>query len=205
MTELERKFVAEYLLDQNGTQAAKRAGFKGSENALGVRAHELLRKSKIRAAVDAGLKRQNDEILARVAKKTEAEAVSKERLIERLSAIAFSDIGEAFQPDANGKLTMTIQQMKASGFSKLIRKMKVLPGGKVEVDLHSVLPAIEMIAKMNGWIKEIHHHEGEIGTPAKLTEDQFKRIFSDPKAAEAALVLAESIVPPAGKPAKEMQ
>ena len=39
------------------------------------------------------------------------------------------------------RLTMTIAEMKKSGFSKLIRKIKVLPGGKVEVDLHSVMPA----------------------------------------------------------------
>ena len=205
MTAKEAKFVAEYLVDQNGTQAARRAGYKGTDNALGVKAHELLRKSKIREAVDAGLKHQNDEILCRVQKKVDAMAVTKEQWLERIGAIAFSDMGEAFQPDANGKLTMTIQQMKESGFSKLIRKIKVLPGGKVEVDLHAVLPALELLGKAQGWVKDQVEHSGSIAGAPPISQADAQRIHQDPKLSALARQLAEGLLNPTGTetPAKK--
>lgn len=39
----------------NGTEAARQAGYEGSDNALGVQAHKLLRMPKIKAAVDEHL------------------------------------------------------------------------------------------------------------------------------------------------------
>lgn len=49
----ERKFVAEYLKNPNGTQAAIRAGYaKGSAD---VTASRLLGKARVRGAIDAGL------------------------------------------------------------------------------------------------------------------------------------------------------
>jgi phage terminase small subunit len=195
MNAKQQRFVTEYLVDQNGTQAAKRAGYPGSYDALANRAYLLLKKDEIKSAIEKGLHAQNDAVIRRA-------TISKEAWLNRLHAIAFSDIGDAFQPDANGKLTMTIQQMKSSGFSKLIRKMKVLPGGKVEVDLHSVMPALELIGKTFGWVKDHVEHSGAIGEPITLDQDQFKTIFGDAKSQEAALMLAEKIAPPAGRPAE---
>ena len=48
-----KAFVKEYVKDFNGTRAAIAAGY--SENGAGVRAHELLKNSKIRAEIDAHL------------------------------------------------------------------------------------------------------------------------------------------------------
>ena len=41
----------------NGTESAKRAGYCGTENALGVMANKLLRKGKIKAEVDKGMEK----------------------------------------------------------------------------------------------------------------------------------------------------
>ena len=51
MTERQRRFVAEYLKDGNGTQAAIRAGF--SENGAAVQATRLLKNAKVCAAIEA--------------------------------------------------------------------------------------------------------------------------------------------------------
>jgi hypothetical protein len=45
------KFVAEYAHLGNGTEAARRAGYKGSGNVLGVQAHHNLRHPKIASAI----------------------------------------------------------------------------------------------------------------------------------------------------------
>lgn len=190
------KFVAEYLVDQNGTRAAQRAGYKGNDNSLAVRAHSLLRIVKVKEAIDAGLKKQNDEVLARVEKKVQSVVKTKAEWLERITAIGFADMGDAFQPDANGKLTMKIEDMKKSGFSKLIRKMRVLPGGKVEVDLHSVLPALELLGKAEGWVKDQVEHSGSIAQPTTLDAEERKKIFSSPEALSLARQLAKSLKTP---------
>jgi hypothetical protein len=45
------QFVTEYAHLGNGTEAARRAGYKGSDNVLGVQAHHNLRHPKIASAI----------------------------------------------------------------------------------------------------------------------------------------------------------
>lgn len=49
-TERQKKFIQ--FFDGNGTEAARKAGYNGKGNSLGVMAHELLRNPKIREAID---------------------------------------------------------------------------------------------------------------------------------------------------------
>ncbi len=51
LTSKQLKFIAAY--DGNGTKAARAAGYKGGDNALGVMANSLLRNHKIKAAIQA--------------------------------------------------------------------------------------------------------------------------------------------------------
>ena len=58
LTDKQKLFVKWYVSDivnLNGTEAARRARYKGSDNVLAVVAHENLRKPNIRKAVDAAL------------------------------------------------------------------------------------------------------------------------------------------------------
>lgn len=61
LTPKQQRFVLEYLKDQNGKQAAIRAGY--APGSAEVQACRLLRNAQVRAAVDAGQ--------ARLAKKAE--------------------------------------------------------------------------------------------------------------------------------------
>lgn len=67
----QRRFIAEYLIDSNGTQAAIRAGY--SKKTAAEIAYELLRKPQIRAAIEKPLMRRE---------------MSAEQVIEELSDIA---------------------------------------------------------------------------------------------------------------------
>jgi hypothetical protein len=58
LTRKQLKFVAEYAHLGNGTEAARRAGYNGSDNVLGVQAHHNLRHPKIASAI----KQQLDKI-----------------------------------------------------------------------------------------------------------------------------------------------
>lgn len=51
LTPKQQAFVDAY--DGNGTAAARAAGYKGTDNALGVQAHALLRNPKVLAAIQA--------------------------------------------------------------------------------------------------------------------------------------------------------
>jgi phage terminase small subunit len=83
------RFVEEYLKDLNGKQAAIRAGY--AEKSAEVQASQLLRKPKVRQAVDEALARRS----ARV-------EISQDDVLRELLRLATVDIGKAF--DANGDM-----------------------------------------------------------------------------------------------------
>ena len=76
LTSKQRRFVSEYLLDLNATQAAMRAGYS-EKNARG-QASRLLTKANIKVAVAEGERRQ-----------LKAADVEKDRILQELKAIAF--------------------------------------------------------------------------------------------------------------------
>lgn len=84
------KFVTEYLVDLNATQAAIRAGYspKGAE----VTGSQLLRNPKVRAEVDAALERRS----ARV-------EIKADDVLRELLRLATCDIGDAFDEKGNLK------------------------------------------------------------------------------------------------------
>lgn len=61
LTPKQESFVREYLVDLNGTAAAKRAGYKGTDTVLGKQAHELLKNPlvaiQVQEAMDERAKR----------------------------------------------------------------------------------------------------------------------------------------------------
>lgn len=188
MNPRQQAFVSEYLSDRIGWKAAQRAGYMGSQRTLEVTASRMLSKNEIKEAIARKLAQADARAVSRV-------EYTRERWLKRMIDIAEADIGDAFQPDANGKLTMKIEDMKKSGFTKLVRKFKVLPGGKVEFDMYSALQAMEILGKTFGWIKEHMELSGAVKThpDVQLTEGEFKEIFSNDETAALALQLAEKM------------
>jgi phage terminase small subunit len=85
MTPKQARFVAEYLIDLNATQAAIRAGY--SPKVANRQGSENLSKPDIAAAVQAGQRTQ-----------LEAAGVSKARLLQELGRIALSQVADYFNP-----------------------------------------------------------------------------------------------------------
>lgn len=90
LTPQQRVFVAEYIKDRNGTQAAIRAGY--SEKGAATQAERLLRNAEVRSAVDAAI--------TKVAEKAELTA---ERTLRELARLAFFDPRKLLNPDGSPK------------------------------------------------------------------------------------------------------
>lgn len=74
-----RQFIREYLIDLNGSAAARRAGY--SPRSAGRRAFELLERPEVKAAVRAAM--------AARARRTN---VTADRVLEEFARIAFADL-----------------------------------------------------------------------------------------------------------------
>lgn len=93
LTPKEQRFVDEYLIDFNGTQALIRAGYKSkTENAAAVRAIELLRKPKIAQVVQE-----------RRAEHTEKSEIDTIAILREAARIALSDVGKLYDEKGNLK------------------------------------------------------------------------------------------------------
>lgn len=82
LNEKQRRFVAEYLIDLNATQAAIRAGY--SDKTAGSQGFDLLKKPEITDAIQAAMKARED--------RTE---ITQDRVIAELAKIGFADIRKA--------------------------------------------------------------------------------------------------------------
>ena len=79
LTPKQQRFVEEYLVDLNATQAAIRAGYSGkSAYAIG---HQNLKKHEIQAALETA-----------IAERAERTAVTADRVIHEFARLAFADI-----------------------------------------------------------------------------------------------------------------
>ena len=83
-TVMQKRFVQEYLIDLNATQAAIRAGY--SKKTAQEQASRLLSKVKVQADIQKAMKRRS-----------ERTGITQDRVLEELALIAFSDISELLE------------------------------------------------------------------------------------------------------------
>ncbi len=95
LTPRQQRFVDEYLLDLNGTQAAIRAGY--SVNGAEVQGSQLLSNPKVKARVDRALAQRANRI-----------QVKQDDVVRELLRIAMANPADAY--DANGAL-LPIREM----------------------------------------------------------------------------------------------
>lgn len=145
-----RRFVAEYLKDQNGTQAAIRAGY--SAKTANEQAAQLLAKLSIRAAVDAEL-----------AKIQEDAGLTQERIIKALLAIAEADPRKLFHTDGTMKkihempdeLASTISSIESDDANANVKKVRFWDKTR----------ALEMLGKHLKMFVDRQEQSGPNGTP----------------------------------------
>lgn len=99
LTPRQRAFVLAYVQHRNGKEAARTAGYTGDDNAMSVRASELVRKRKVVAAIKA-----------LTAPALQEAQVTTERVLNKLAYFAFAP--KEF--DENGKIKIPIKDQIAA-------------------------------------------------------------------------------------------
>jgi len=159
LTPKQERFVAEYLIDLNATQAAIRAGY--SEKTATEQGSRLLTNVKVQEAIAKG---QN-----KTAAKLE---ITKERIVEELAKIGFSNMLDYMRAGTDGdpyldfsNLTreqaaalaeVTVEDFK-DGRGEDARDVR-----RIKFKLHDKKGALVDMAKMLGFMIEKHEHSGEI-------------------------------------------
>ncbi len=141
LSDRQKCFVAEYLIDLNAVQAAIRAGYR--ENAARDNAFMILRRpgvmEAVQEAMDARARRTN---------------IGQDQVLEQLAALAFCDPAEIASVPLNGPadIERLPKHVRAciAGWGWNAR-------GDFMVKLHKKLPALEMLAKHLGMFIERKH------------------------------------------------
>ena len=139
LTEKQQRFVDEYLIDLNATQAAIRAGYSvRTANEQGAR---LL----------ANVSIQNN-ISKRMAERSRRTGVNQDRVVIELAKIAFINAADVIDPD-----DATIKEGATTDDTAAIQsvKVKVIPtkegeGVEREIRLNDKLKALELLGKHLG-------------------------------------------------------
>src|SRR5262245_33261070 len=155
MTPKQERFVAEFLVDLNATQAAIRAGY-ATASARQIAA-ENLSKPDIEAAVAAGKAQQ----LA-------AAGLSAVRTLEEIRRIGFSDVGALFDEVGRLKPMRDLPPAVRACIASIKTTKKNLTVGDgtqedvVEVRLWDKLRSLELLSRHFGLLVERLEHRGEV-------------------------------------------
>ena len=148
MTNKQARFVEEYLIDLNATQAAIRAGY--SPNTAQEIGAENLKKPMIKAAVDAAM-----------AERSARTGVNQDRVVRELARIAFVKIIDVANSDG------TIKTDASDDDLACIESIKVKRSDndtgymfEREVKLSSKMKALELLGKHLGMFSDKLNIEG---------------------------------------------
>lgn len=136
ITEKQKKFVEEYLIDLNATQAAIRAGY--SVKNAGKIGHELLEKTRI-----------SNEVTKKIAERSRRTGINADRVLIELAKIAFVNADDVIESkDATLKENASrddlaaIQSIKVKTFGE--------DGVEREIKLADKIKALDMLGRHLG-------------------------------------------------------
>lgn len=143
MTEKQKRFCDEYLIDLNATQAAIRAGYK-AENARQI-ATENLAKPYIRARIDT-----------EIAERSRRTGVNADRVVQELAKIAFVKATDIIDPN-----TATVRETASEEDKACIASVKFKASSgessdsvEREIRMCDKLKALELLGKHLGMFTE---------------------------------------------------
>jgi phage terminase small subunit len=180
LTPKQERFVEEYLVDLNATQAADRAGYsKKTANVIGP---ENLVKPCIQMAIA--------EAVAALSKKNGMDA---DATISEICVVASSDMADYVHVDEGGALTVIPLDRLPKGKSKAIRKIKerriiksTAEGDQImeitlDFELYDKIKGLELLARHHSLL----HDKQEINLNATIkvsAEDKFAELLTAMKA-----------------------
>lgn len=162
LTPKQERFIQEYLIDLNATQAAIRAGYSPkTANVQGTQ----------------NLVKLSNEISKAMNERSTRTEITQDRVLRELAKIAFSDIKNflSFKTDKvligyddDGKMVSDYQQVIEVKPSEevdgtMIQEVSISPKGVFQFKLHDKKSALDMIGKHLGMFKDKLELSGETG------------------------------------------
>ena len=143
LTPKQQRFVEEYLIDLNATQAAIRAGY--SVKRASEIGYQLLQKTTIKNAIEIA-----------IAERSRRTGISQDRVLLELAKIAFVNATDVINM---GEATLRHGASREDTAAIASVKVKTIPGedGDIverEIKLHDKLKALELIGKHLGMFKD---------------------------------------------------
>jgi Phage terminase, small subunit len=154
LTAKQEKFIQEYLIDLNATQAAIRAGY--SAKTAEVIAFENLRKPYLQAAIQEAMQER--------AKRTQ---VTQDMIVNELAKIAFSDLKSVVSWTKDGKIIVKPSDEVDGTIMSEISETEINYGDYIKrtkkVKLHDKLRALELLGRHQGMFKDNLNINAEVG------------------------------------------
>ena len=165
MTKKQKRFVEEYLIDLNATQAAIRAGY--SPDTAHQMGSENLKKPVIKAAIDKEM-----------AERSRRTGVNADRVIIELAKIAFVNAMDVIdqktatvREDASADDTAAIQSVKVKSFGE--------DGLEREIKMADKLKALELLGKHLGMFQDKLRISGSLETEKTKLDDLLLQMRGD--------------------------
>ena len=139
MTKKQKRFVEEYLIDLNATQAAIRAGY--SPDTAGSIGAENLKKPEIKSRIDKAM-----------AERSRRTGINQDRVLQELARIGFAKITDVVDPE-----TAEIRTDASEDDLACIQSIKIKPnefGTEREVKLYDKKAALVDLGKHLGLFKD---------------------------------------------------
>lgn len=139
MTKKQKRFVEEYLIDLNATQAAIRAGY--SSDTAGSIGAENLKKPEIKSKIDKAM-----------AERSRRTGINQDRVLLELARIGFAKITDVVDPE-----TAKIKTDASEDDLACIQSIKIKPnefGTEREVRLYDKKSALVDLGKHLGMFKD---------------------------------------------------
>lgn len=157
LTEKQKRFVEEYLIDLNATQAAIRAGY--SPNTAKDIGCENLAKPNIRACIDK-----------EIAERSKRTGINQDRVIRELARLAFVNANDVIDME-EATLKDGATEDDTAAISSV--KVKTIPtkegeGIEREIKLTDKLKALELLGKHLGMFKDKVEIDATVKSTAKL-------------------------------------
>lgn len=172
LTEKQKIFADEYLIDLNATRAYKAAYSS-------VKKEETARANGSRLLTNANVASYIAERMKERQKRTE---VTQDRVVEELAAIAFAKATDYVTVQANGPAAMVMIKSTAELSDEQVRAIAGIKEGAngVEIKLNDKQKALELLGRHLGMFKDKMELSGQVDTTnpyAGLTTEELKKLI----------------------------
>jgi phage terminase small subunit len=159
LTPKQRRFVEEYLIDLNATQAAIKAGY--SEKTASRIGPELLGKTCIQNTIDAAFAKRSARI-----------EVTADRVVKELARIAFIDTRQIFTWGPGGVSLRPSEELTddEAAIVAEVTETRSETGGSIKVKRFDKLKALELLGKHLGMYIDKREITGREGAPIELID-----------------------------------